>query len=95
MKGRDKALHLSAFDQRGRKVLGRQRRRDSHVGCLAKLAGSVILAAGVNVASGKDDKEDGECAQRERKKGSGIPSPAACHPSFHHRNPSQGRLDAG
>ena len=74
MKERDKPLDLGALDYRDRKFLGRQRRRDSQMGCLAKLASPVVLAIRVDVAGGKDDKTDGEDAKSERQQLYGVPA---------------------
>ena len=63
MEERDKTLDLGALDHRDRKFLGRQRRGNSHVGCLAKLASPLILAIRVDVAGGNDDKKEGEDTQ--------------------------------
>jgi hypothetical protein len=74
MKERDKTLNRGALDQRNRKVLCRQRRGNSQVGCLAELARPVVLAVRVDVAGGKDDKEDGKNAKSERKQLYGAPA---------------------
>jgi len=67
MMERDKALDRGALDQRDRKLPGRQRRGNSQMGCLAKLASPVVLAVRVDVAGGECDKTDGKDAQSERQ----------------------------
>jgi len=94
MMERNIRLNRSALDQRDGKLLGRQRRGNSQVGGLAKLASPVVLAVRVDVAGGEDDKEDGENAQSERQQLYGVPAESFSRVPVRHSGPPYDNFDA-
>jgi hypothetical protein len=66
MRERSAARWPGTLHQRSRKLMGSQGGRNSDVGYLAELAGSVALAFPVNVTRGSNDKKYGKDAQSKR-----------------------------
>jgi len=87
MKEPDKGVNFGALDQRDRNFLGGRHSRNSQMSCLAQPASRVFLAVRVDVARGSYNEEDGECAQRERKKASTIPRATRCPLCLHEEDP--------
>jgi len=65
---------LGTLDERCRKGAGADWGRNSAVGNLADLAGSVALAGRMDVAGGDDDEENGEQADGERQDAECVPA---------------------
>ena len=82
------------LDERARKRGGVERRGDSDMRGLAKLARGIVLSAIVNVSCGENDEQ--ECAQgeSERQKDSGVAPQAPDFMPLRQSSPPRINLDA-
>jgi hypothetical protein len=94
MKERDETLNLGALGHRDWKVLSRQRRGNSNVGCLAEPACRVIRAVRVDVTGGKDDKKEGADGQCERQELRDVATTICSRVSVSHFRPPYDKFDA-